>query len=478
MSNVDIQYIGKRLLERGFKDWFLFFFKQVEKQPFIIENIHEDLFNCFEDIYNKKTTRQIINISPRSAKTTLTIYFIAYCLAKNMKCNFIYTSFSQDLLNENSRRLTNILSNTVYTEMYINDIVEEEIKEKSVDEFWDEYYKNNNNVFKFTNRKITTNKGGCVLFNSMGSSITGFGCGIRGSKTFSGALILDDPNKPADVRSINTRKKVLQYFKETLLSRLNNPDVAIINIQQRLHIEDLTGQLLKEYDFNLLKKPLIENGECQLPNQYDEKRIEELKKDNYLFSSQYQQEPIADGGNIIKTEWIKRYSLLPRFKFTYICVDSALKTSEQNDYTVFGLFGRTNDNDIYLIDLLRGKWEAPDLLDKLKMFWDKYRNQNSITKPFCVYIEDKASGTGLIQQLKRLRVPVKELKPIKDKVQRLQDVLPLISSGYYYIPEQATWLLDYIEELEGFPNGSHDDMVDVTSYGLRNDNFITIKDIL
>ena len=78
-SNDKIQFLGQRLLERGFKDWFLFFFKTIEKTNFFIEPIHEDLFNCFNDVYNLKTTRQVINIPPRAGKTTLAIYFIAYC---------------------------------------------------------------------------------------------------------------------------------------------------------------------------------------------------------------------------------------------------------------------------------------------------------------------------------------------------------------------------------------------------------------
>lgn len=67
---------------------------------------------------------------------------------------------------------------------------------------------------------------------------------IRGVSKFSGALLVDDANKPADIHSQTMRERVIRYYEETLLSRLNGSDVPIVNIQQRLHIEDLSGILM------------------------------------------------------------------------------------------------------------------------------------------------------------------------------------------------------------------------------------------
>ena len=77
-DNDNIQLIGTILLKIEFKDWFLFFFKLVEGKNFDIEPIHQDLFDVFNKIEKNEVSRQIINISPRSAKTTLSIYFIEY----------------------------------------------------------------------------------------------------------------------------------------------------------------------------------------------------------------------------------------------------------------------------------------------------------------------------------------------------------------------------------------------------------------
>lgn len=480
-DNDKIQLIGQILLKREFKDWFLFFFKLVEGKNFDIEPIHQDLFDMFAKIEKNEVSRQIINISPRSAKTTLSIYFIAYCFAKNPFCQFIYTSYSQDLLNDNSRRLANILTNELYIKMYLLNSIEEEQKLNIVDDFWSDYLKKDNE-FKITSRKITTKAGGVVLFASIGSQITGFGFGDKNRKGFNGCLIIDDGDKPSTIRSIKIREKTHQYYTETLLTRANNSLAPIINIQQRLHIEDLTGFLIKQYNFNVLKKPLIEsNGNINLPKQYTTERIEELKKDNYVWLCQYQQEPILIGGNIIKSEWFRTYEILPKFKQIYITADTAMKVKEANDYSVLQCWGRTELNgftDYYLIDMLRGKWESPELLERTQLFYLKYKKIGCS----CLFIEDKASGTGLIQSLQRKRIPVQAITPIKDKYMRLSEVLPLIKSGYVYIPEKAEWKFDFLSECEAFSadmSHVHDDMIDAMTMGLSDKtNFFTLKNII
>ena len=480
---MDIQYLGLRLHERGFKDWFLFFFEEVEGYPFIIEPIHEDLFGCFQDIYDGKTTRQVINVPPRSAKTSMSIYFIAYALAKNMKCNFIYTSFSQELLANNSRRLATILNNPLYGDMYFNNSQEIDIEDTVVDDFWREYYKlNYNNTFKFTSKQITTNQGGVILFNSIGSSITGYGAALRGAKSFSGCLCIDDANKPIEVHSERIRNKVIRYFEETLLSRLNNSNTPIINIQQRLHLEDLSGFLIKEYNFSVLKKSLIENGICQIPNQYTQKRIEELQKNNYLFTSQYQQEPIQSGGNLIKTEWFRRYKEPDeRYKQIYIVCDTAFSTKTSADNSAFMLAGITMKNDLHILDMYVDKMDFIKLKSNLINFYtksiSKYSRFNSVS---AIYIENKASGQSLIQELKQQRLPIKELYPtyynaklkkeqITDKYTRYLEISTDIEAGYVYLPEQSDWVLDFISECESFDGmGMYkDDRVDCLIYALK-----------
>jgi hypothetical protein len=275
---------------------------------------------------------------------------MAYSITMNPKCNFIYTSFSQSLLADISRELMQILEHPIYKAMYSNRTTLEEEECNPIDDFWREYLYTNENKNVYSTKKIVTREGGVLLFASIGSTITGFGAGIRSAKSFSGALIIDDANKPADIYSQLMRNKVLRYFEETLLSRLNNSDTAIINIQQRLHLEDLSGFLIDKYNFKVLCKPLInEQGICQIPKQYSPERIQELQANAYMFSAQYQQSPIPQGGMMIKSEWFKYYTETPEFKRVFMTGDTAQKTKEHNDLVYFVFGGNVDKNFICLI---------------------------------------------------------------------------------------------------------------------------------
>ena len=469
---INSEFLGQRLLKQGFETWMRYMFRIIEARPLVVEPIHADLFQTMEKLYAGKELRQNINVPPRSAKTTLAKYFIAYCWTISPKMNFIYTSYSESLLANISKELMTILEHPAYKAMYPQSRAiegEEDITPK--DDFWYEYLKQfytGKNVYSA--KKITTYQGGICLFSPIGGQITGYGCGVRSAKKFSGALIIDDGNKPADVRSQPMLDRVLRYYEETLLSRLNNPYVPIINIQQRLHVEDLSGTLEKKYRFNTLKKPLLdENGVCQIPSQYTPERIEELKKNNYMFLSQYQQEPIILGGQVIKRAYFRYYPVAKEYQYKRILIaaDTAMKTKEYNDYSVFMAGGVTTDNKLHVLDMLRGKWEAPELEKMAVAIWNQFK-LNPVTGLTCngFYIEDKASGIGLIQGLTaKYGIPVIGVPASTDKLTRAENVLPYIESGQVYLPENENYNfnVDILSECEAFSRDmshKHDDIVD------------------
>lgn len=474
--NLNPEYIGQRLLERGFKTFFLYLFKIIEGRPFLVEPLHEELFSYFDDIYNGRITRCNINICPRSAKTTMSQYFLVFTLTNNPKSQIIYTSFSQSLLSEISSKVASILENPAYKMMFPNNrcSIEEEYT-NPIDDFWREYLFNSSDKNTYSNRLIKTYAGGVCLFNSIGGAITGYGCSVKGSKKFSGYLCLDDPQKPADIRSQLMRDKTLRYFEETLLSRLNNSDTPIINVMQRLHVEDLSGLLEQKYNFKSLRIPLIkDNGECNLPSQYTKERIEELQKNNYVFQAQFQQEPILDGGNVIKTDWFKYYPVSSNFEYKRIIMvaDTAMKIKEHNDYSVFMVGGISQNNKLHVLDVVRGKWEAPELKRKCKELWNKWQTGET----FCsgLYVEDKASGTGLIQEIKtECSIPIIPIEADKDKLTRLESVLAHIEAGNVLLPESELYgfnpeLLSECQEFTRDDSHRHDDQVDCLVYLIMN----------
>lgn len=470
MENSDrILYAGQRLLERGFADWFLCMFKLIEGRPFIVEPIHPELFEAFENIYKQETKRVNINLPPRSAKTTLSKYFLVYGITRNPQCNFIYTSYSQTLLNTISTEVRDILESPVYKAMYPQQIAFENEEIKPADEFWAEYLYKLTGKNTYSSRKIITYAGGTCLFASVGAQVTGMGCGQRTAKGFSGALILDDANKPADIRSEVMREKVLRYYEETLLSRLNNPNVPIVNIQQRLHLEDLSGLLIEKYNFKTIKRPLLdENGNCLIPTQYTEDRIKELQINNYVFSAQYQQEPIVLGGDVIKREWFKYYDLNSKYKYNKIVIagDTAMTVKEHSDYTCFLVGGVTEQGKLHILDMVHKKLEYPELKQEAIRIFNSWQFESRFeTSASAFYLEDKASGIQLIQDLRKSTIPVMPIEVTKDKLARVEEVLEYIASGNVYLPvsEHYGFNPELIKECEAFSRDLsqlHDDIVD------------------
>lgn len=473
----EVEYIGQVLLERGFEDWFRYMFRIIEGRPFIVEPLHSEMFEVFSGIYKGELLRINVNVPPRSAKTTFAKYYIPYAWTINPKCNFIYTSYSQSLLADISNQIAQILEHPVYKAMYPQSgISREDENLDPVNDFWAAYLEKENGKNVYSAKKITTYKNGTALFSSIGSQITGYGAGIRNCDDFSGALIIDDANKPADIRSQVMREKVLRYYEETLLSRLNNPYVPIINIQQRLHVEDLSGGLESKYNFVTLRKPLLDdNDNCQLPSQYTKERIKELQKNNYMFSAQYQQMPIVLGGQVIKREWFNYYptNLKYKYKRIFITADTAMKVKEHNDFSCFIVNGITDDNHLHILEIVHGKWEAPDLKRVVVDLFNKWKLQPE-TGLACsgLYVEDKASGIGLIQELKRYGIPVIGLVADKDKLTRVENSLPYIESGMVLLPNAENYgnnkvLLDECEAFTRDDTHIHDDIVDTLCYAIQ-----------
>lgn len=468
---INREYLGQLLLQQGFKIWFLYMFRVIEGKPFIMEPIHDEIFELFEKIEKREIIRANLNVPPRSAKTTCCKYFIDYSLLKNPKCKFIYTSFNQNLLSDISKEMAAMMENPIHRAMYPGIYKTEDLEENPVDDFWKEYINRENHKNTYTNRKITTARGGEILFAAVGSQITGFGAAVRGSKEFSGGIIQDDLNKPADIHSQTMRDKVLRYFEETLLSRLNDSDGLILNVQQRLHIEDITGHLIRKYNFYTLRKPLIDiHGVCQIPSQYTEQRIQELKFNDSMFQAQYQQEPIAERGLIIKRDWWKFYKDEKVNGQIIMTADTAFKVSKTSDYSCIQVWELRKEKMI-MREMLVDRWEFPELIENAKKLWEKWQNPNFLNKAQYLFIEDKASGTPLQQTLIREGINAIAWRPGEyeypdDKVGRTKTLSWDVFRGMVYLPEgdpMSEYLINEAALFAEDNSQSHDDSVDTCS---------------
>lgn len=300
--------------------------------------------------------------------------------------------------------------------------------------------------------------------------------GTRGDR-----VLLDDPHSVEGALSDADRTRALRIFKETIPHRLNNPiSSAIVVVMQRLHEYDVSGFILSEdhgYTHLMLpmefevaracKSPIYPDkrtteGELLFPERFPKEVVERDKKmmGSHGTAGQFQQRPTARGGNIIKGEWFGRYTVPPKIVSKMVFADTAQKTEERHDYSVFELWGKGEDGKIYLLDLIRGKWESPDLRRKAGDFWNAHKSEG-VSK---MMVEEAASGTGLIQDIKKdASIPIFGIKRSRDKYLRVMDAAPQIEAGYVMIPDDAPWVSDFITECEAFTSNDthpHDDQID------------------
>lgn len=404
---------------------------------------HKPICDALERVVIGKTKRLIINIPPRAGKTEIAVInFMAWCMGNWPDSEFIHASYSKRLATANTYAVRATMMHEVYREIFDHTALSGDSKAK--DEF-------------------RTEQGGIVYATGAEGSITGYGAG-KMRATFGGAIVIDDPHKAGEANSAIMRQNVIDWFSTTMESRKNSPDTPIIVIMQRLHENDLTGWLLGggngEHWDHLCIPAVNEQGESFWPEQFPLDMLERLKASNsYVYAGQYLQTPAPLGGGVFKEEWLRHWSVLPKMEYCMIYSDTAHKTGQENDRSWFQLWGKGKDGNIYLLDMIRGRWEAPQLLMNAKAFWDKSRAGAPATVRK-LKIEDKASGIGLVQQLKQQGIPVEGIPRNRDKVTRGYDAAPMVEAGRVYLPERHEALSDMLHEIALFPVAAHDDAVD------------------
>jgi len=182
----------------------------------------------------------------------------------------------------------------------------------------------------------------------------------------------------------------------------------------------------------------------------------------YNFAGQYQQSPSPLGGGMVKMSWFKKYKpneLPEEFELVFQSWDTANKSTELSDYSVCTTWGLRKDH-LYLLHVFRQRLDYPDLRRAVKQ-------QAATHKAKTILIEDKASGTQLIQDLRADGVHgTTRYEPKVEKIMRMHSVTSTIENGFVHIPDEAHWMAEYLHEMSSFPRGKYDDQVDSTSQAL------------
>lgn len=480
----------KGLSEASFEKMIRIWFELIQAQKFQPNWHHLYLCHEVEEIIAGRRKDTIFNVTPGSGKTEIfSIHLPPYAMIKLPKVRNLNLSFADSLVKRNSKRIRELLSSREWQELWPSKFAtakDDEIQvlnsEKRV---WAEI------ISKAAGGQVTGSRGGYM------------------TEGFSGMVMLDDIDKPDDMLSKVKREKTHMLLKNTIRSRRMKDTTPVIAIQQRLHTQDSTWFMMNGgmgIEFDQISIPALVTAEYGdslpewlkphfekdvLSSDYVEidgvkhysfwpakESVHDLIKlkeaDPYTFESQYQQNPFALGGNVFDTSWWKFYGnsdkcmeFAPdKFDYRFITADTAQKTKELNDYSVFILWGRIGEK-IYFIDGVRGKWEAPQLRTEFEAFvnqcWRDNKAKGTLRK---IYVEDKASGTGLIQDLaKKTPINITPLQRDKDKTTRAMDAQPVIKAGRVMLPDNHPLIAEFLSEHAAFTyddSHKHDDIVDNT----------------
>lgn len=425
----------------------LFFPRVFKGQQLFIKNHHLAVMQELTRVILGQTKILVVEMPPGFSKTTFCVHlFTAWGFAHNMQSRFVHTSYSDTLVKDNSVVVKTIMKDPLYKILFPYKF----IQKRNASMFW----------------KLEGG-GGFRAVSSKGQ-VTGFGAGYPGTTEWNGAILIDDPLKPEDCYSHIHRERAIRLISGTVRTRRRGANTPIILFMQRLG-EDDPADFVKKGGLGDNVKVLTiraENskGESIYPEVLSNEDIHALKtKDPYLWSTQYLQKPEAMTGHIFKRDSWKYYDVVPAdIEYKVIVLDTAQKKGEANDYTVMQCWGFL-DKKIYLLDQFRAKLEAPELMIESEIFFHKHKKywkKDAHLRKF--YIEDKSSGTGLIQILQRRGgIPVEGIKrSSKDKVSRAKDVVGYVTAGNVFLPKDAPWLSDFLLETSIFPLAKHDDQVD------------------
>ncbi len=422
--------------------------------------ISHELQRFYNEMVAGMRPKLVIEAPPQHGKSRMVVEFLAWLAGKDPDLKVIFASFSDRLGIRANRDLQRIYANRRYR-----------------------------TIFPGTQTSLTSFNSDDPAPALRTQTIIEY-VGRRGSfrnTTVRGAIngesldlgVIDDPIKGSEeAGSKSVRDRTWEWLTDDFLTRFSE-HAGFLAILTRWHVDDPIGRMKNELGekLRIVSYPAIavqdekyrKEGEPLFP---EHKSLEFLLAQKKIMSTVgwealYQQNPQIIGGNIIKGKWFGRYAQLPLLKYRMIFADTAQKTAERNDYSVFQCWGLgKEDGKMYLIDQIRGKWEAPELKRRAIEFWNKHKAVDRYKFGHLreMKVEDKASGTGLIQELKwPAGIPVHGVERVTDKLTRVMDVVGYIESGHVMLPESAPFTNDFVAECEAFTaddSHMHDDQVD------------------
>ena len=418
---------------------------------FISGEHHRRIAKIFDDVAEGKLKRVIINLAPRHTKSQFASRLLpAWFIGKYPKKQVLQVSNTSELAEGFGREVRNLLGTEEYNAIFPDVELRSDSKAAG---------------------RWSTNQGGVYFATGVGAALAGRGADLA---------IIDDPHTEAEALSAihnpGVYDKVFDWYTTGIRQRLQ-PGGAIIVVQTRWSLRDLTGQILEQAansgakeEWKVFDFPaILPSGRPLWSEFWSLEELESVKRDIPLskWEAQYQQNPTSDETAIIKRDWWQEWPSRepPKCEYTLMSFDTAYESKQSADYsamTYWGIFfnEETSQDQIILLDAWRAKVEFPDLKEKALELYKEHQ-------PDSVIIEKRASGASLIPELRKMGIPVQEFTPSRgnDKITRLHAIADVFASRMVWAPT-TRWAAEVIEEVAGFPNARNDDFVDTVSQAI------------
>jgi predicted phage terminase large subunit-like protein len=423
--------------ESAIKNDFMAFVKYV--WPDFIEGSHHKIMaDKFNKVARGELKRIIINMAPRHTKSEFSSYLLpAWMIGRNPKLKIIQATHTTELAVRFGRKAKHLIDSEEYQKIYPTKLREDS---KAAGR-WE------------------TNEGGEYFAAGVGGSITGRGADL---------LIIDDPHSEQDALNPNALDRTWEWYTSGPRQRLQ-PGGIIVVVMTRWNMKDLTGRLInaqketKADQWEVIEFPaILPNNKPVWPEYWKLEELESVKASLSIgkWNAQYQQNPTAEEGSIIKREWWNLWEKdLPPLYHVIQSYDTAFLKKETADYsaiTTWGVFYPSEDSgpNLILLDVVKDRFEFPELR---RVAMEQY----NYWKPESVIVEGKASGMPLTFELRKQGIPVINYTPSRgnDKHARVNAVAPLFEAGQIWATDDK-FTEEVIEECAAFPYGDHDDLVD------------------